>query len=127
MATILIVDDEKPVRQLLAGMFENAGHRVLQAWHGQHALDLVACESNCPDLVVSDVMMPLVGGVELCRILKASPATSRILIVLMSAAHAKASTCAGADAIVGKPFELDVLNAIVERLLSARSNVAETG
>ena len=42
MATILIVDDEKPVREFLAAMFANEGHRILQAWHGQHALDLVA-------------------------------------------------------------------------------------
>ena len=71
--------------------------------------------------------MPLVGGLELCRILKAAPATAHIPIVLMSAAHAKTSTCAGADAIIAKPFDLDALSALVERLLSARSNVAETG
>jgi CheY-like chemotaxis protein len=64
-------------------------------------------------------MMPLIGGVELCRTLKADPATAHIPIVLMSAAHARASAGAGADAVIGKPFDLDVLDGLVERLLGS--------
>jgi CheY-like chemotaxis protein len=120
MATILIVDDEKPVRQFLVAAFEQEGHEVLEAWHGRHALDIIHDRSRPPDLVISDVMMPLVGGVELCTLLRADPSTAEIPIVLMSAAHRQASAGAAADAVVGKPFDLDTLDALVDRLLSAR-------
>jgi CheY-like chemotaxis protein len=119
VATILIVDDEKPMREFLSTAFEQWGHRVLQAWHGRQALNLLATDGNRPDLIISDVMMPLVGGVELCRTLKANPATAQIPIVLMSAAHARASTGAGADAVIAKPFDLDALDRLVARFLRA--------
>ena len=62
MATILVVDDEKPVREFLVAAFEQEGHQVLEAWHGRHALAIIHDSSTPPDLVISDVMMPLVGG-----------------------------------------------------------------
>jgi CheY-like chemotaxis protein len=120
MATILVVDDEKPVREFLVAAFGQAGHEVLEAWHGRQALAIIHESSTRPDLVISDVMMPLVGGVELCRLLRADPSTAGIPIVLMSAAHRQASTGAAADAVIGKPFDLDTLEALVHRLLSTR-------
>ena len=87
MATILIVDDEKPVRQFLVAAFEQGGHQVLEAWHGQHALKVIGGHSTPLDLVIADVMMPVMGGVELCKMLREDPATVGIPIVLMSAAH----------------------------------------
>ena len=122
MATILIVDDEKPVRQFLVAAFEQEGHQVLEVSHGRDALRVVANVSARPDRVISDVMLPLAGGVELCRTLTADPSTADIPVVLMSAADPRAG--AGADAIIGKPFDLDTLEALVHRLLSARSGGA---
>jgi len=122
MATILIVDDEKPVRQFLAAAFEQDGHQVLEAWHGRHAMNVIASHPSRLDLVVSDVMMPLMDGVELCKTLRADPSTADILIVLMSAAHLRGAMGAGADAIIGKPFDLDALDALVQRLLAARTD-----
>ncbi|MBV9580019.1 MAG: response regulator [Chloroflexi bacterium] len=120
MPTILIVDDEKPMRQFLAAALEQDGYEVVEAVNGGHALSMIVGGSMRPDLVISDVMMPLVGGVELCRVLRANSSTADIPIVLMSAAPARASTSAGADAIIGKPFDLDALEALVRRLLSER-------
>jgi len=120
VATILIVDDEKPVREFLSVAFEQEGHRVLQAWHGRQALKVMATGENRPDLIISDMMMPLIGGVELCQTLKADPATAHIPIVLMSAAPARAHASTGADAVIGKPFDLDMLDGLVERLLKTR-------
>jgi CheY-like chemotaxis protein len=117
MATILVVDDEKPVRQFLVAAFEQEGHQVLEAYHGRHALHVLASSSLHPDLVVSDIMMPIVGGVELCSILKADPATADIPVILMSAAHARASAVSSADAVITKPFDLDTLDALIARLL----------
>ena len=116
-STVLVVEDERPVRELLAASLQASGLRVVQAYHGRHALELIAQER--PDLVISDVMMPLVGGVELCRSLKSDPGTSAIPVVLMSAAGLEAGHAANADALVAKPFDLDVMDALVHRLLAA--------
>lgn len=114
-ATILLVEDERPVREMLAMALETSGFVVLQAFHGRHALQLIA--QRRPDLVISDVMMPLVGGIELCGRIKSDPATAAVPVVLMSAAGPQAGQDAGADAVVGKPFDLDEMDALVQRLL----------
>src|SRR5579864_7030970 len=120
MATILIVDDEKPVRQFLVAAFEQQGHEVLEASHGRQALNLLATMAARPDIVISDVMMPLVGGAELCSVLKSDPSTADIPVVLMSAAHSRSSAASLADALIVKPFDLDALDAVVQRLLLLR-------
>lgn len=120
MATILIVDDEKPLREFLATAFEQDGHHVLEAWHGRHALNVIAGQLRRPDLVVSDVMMPLMGGLELCEALRADPATADMPIVLMSAARIDNTRDIRADAIIGKPFDLDALDVLVRKLLSTQ-------
>ena len=118
MATILVVDDERPLRDLLVALFEQAGHRVLQAGDGRTALELVATER--PDAVISDVMMPAIDGAELCRRLKASDETRALPVVLVTAADTRHAAGAGADALLSKPFDLDVLEALLARLLSER-------
>ena len=120
MATILIVDDEKPVRQFLVAAFEQEGHLVLEASHGRQALNILASTSTQPDIVISDLMMPMVGGAELCSILKSDPSTADIPVVLMSAAHPRGSATSMADALISKPFDLDALDALVQRLLVHR-------
>lgn len=118
MPTVLVVDDERPLRELLVGVFEAGGYRVVQARDGRQALELVAAER--PDLIVSDVMMPLMDGAELCRRLKAEAATRGLPVVLMSAVDMARYADAGADAMLSKPFDLDVLEGVAERLLAGR-------
>ena len=65
-------------------------------------------------------MMPIVGGLELCSILKADPSTADIPVVLMSAAQSRTRAIATADAVIAKPFDLDTLDALIERLLTHR-------
>ena len=115
MALILVVDDEDPLRELLSLVLEEAGHRVLRARHGAQALDQAARE--WPDLVLADVMMPIMTGPELCRRIKS---IHRVPFILMSAAGSHAARDAGADAFIAKPFDLDTIDAVIERcLLSA--------
>jgi two-component system alkaline phosphatase synthesis response regulator PhoP len=111
MATILIVDDEKPVRELLALIFAADGHRVVLAGNGRQALELVA--QDRPDVVLSDVMMPLLSGAKLCRRLKSDPVTALIPVILMSAAGRAVAARAGADAFVHKPFDLNEIEVLV--------------
>jgi CheY-like chemotaxis protein len=59
-ATILVVDDEHPLREMMAQALEDVGYLVLQGFHGRHALEIIA--RHRPDLLISDIMMPLMGG-----------------------------------------------------------------
>jgi CheY-like chemotaxis protein len=99
VAEILIVDDEPDVRFVLKIAFEAAGHRIVEANHGVAALERV--KDSRPDLVVTDVMMPILGGHELIRRLRSNPETAAIPILVLSARAAAAS---GADAALAKPF-----------------------
>ncbi len=114
MATILIVDDEAPIREFLAAFLEDAGYRTLGAINGAQALALLAKER--PDVVLSDIMMPVLNGAELCRRLKAAADTRSVPVILMSSAGRNAADGAGADAFIAKPFDsLDEVEALVRR------------
>jgi CheY-like chemotaxis protein len=115
VSSILIVDDEQPMRELLVAIFEDAGHRALPAINGRHALEVL--EEERPDLVLSDVMMPVLNGATLCRRLKAEPSTTSIPVILMSAAGQQVAEESGADAYLDKPFDLDEMEALVRRWL----------
>ena len=120
VATVLIVDDEAPIRDLLELVLQDLGHRVVTAINGQHALTLAAREH--PDLVISDVMMPVMGGIELTRRLKAREAGAQPPpIILMSAAAAPSFAVDGAaaDAFIEKPFALETMEKLVDRWLSS--------
>jgi two-component system, chemotaxis family, chemotaxis protein CheY len=99
VAEILIVDDEPDVRFVLRMAFESAGHQIVEAHHGGAALERV--ESSRPALVVTDVMMPVVDGLELVRRLRADPDTAAIPILLFSS---RATATSGADMALAKPF-----------------------
>lgn len=122
MATILIVDDEEPVRDFLAMLMEDAGHCTLKAIHGAQALELVAKEQ--PDLVIADIMMPVLNGTELCRRLKARADTRVIPVILMSSAGPRSADGAGADAFIAKPFVLEEMEALVRRWLPSETRDA---
>jgi len=115
MATILIVDDEGPIRSLVALLLKDGGHLTRQAINGADALKQIQAER--PDLVIADVMMPVLGGAELCRLLKDMPRTHAIPVILMSAAGPRVAEGAGADAFIAKPFNLDEMAAVVQHWL----------
>ncbi|MBA3736448.1 MAG: hybrid sensor histidine kinase/response regulator [Actinobacteria bacterium] len=103
---ILVVDDESSMRFLLRMVFESEGFEVVEAHHGAAALERVK-EDPPPDLVVTDLMMPVMGGRELVERLRANPETARIPILVVSA-NASA-VVPGADAALRKPFDRDAL------------------
>jgi two-component system phosphate regulon response regulator PhoB len=113
VANILIVEDEEPVRSFLSQLLTEDGYQVREAIHGRQALELI--DKERPDLVLSDVMMPVLNGAELCRQLKAREDTKDIPVILMTSGGRKSSESAGADAFIGKPFELAHMEALVER------------
>jgi CheY-like chemotaxis protein len=105
MATILVVDDEQPVVDLLTDMLEDEGHTVVSAYNGRIALEMVAHQQ--PDLVISDVMMPFVDGIQLCRRLREEHDAKSLPVILMSAALPPDLASCGANAFLGKPFDID--------------------
>jgi CheY-like chemotaxis protein len=117
-AEILIVDDERPLRELLALLFEGAGYRVREAIHGRDALAQI--EDARPDLIVTDLMMPVMGGLELYRRLKGRADTRVIPVIIMSAGLSPPTELGDADAFIAKPFDLSAVEAAVSRHLPAR-------
>jgi CheY-like chemotaxis protein len=113
---ILVVDDEPDLRYIMRRIFERAGHEVLEARHGMAALDLVRVSP--PDLAVTDMMMPVMGGVELIRRLRTDPATTQIPIL---AATGDTQLAGGADAVLTKPYPPDELLAAAHALLTQKA------
>ena len=113
--TILVVDDDPVIQKLLSVNFEMEGYRVVTASDGEEALDRVLSEA--PAVVVLDVMMPKVDGIEVLRRIRANPGTGSTPVLLLSA-KAQAQDiedgmAAGADAYLTKPFEpLDLLHRV---------------
>lgn len=119
MNTILIVDDEPSIRMLTSRLLQRAGYSVLEAQDGAHALEMVA--EHEPHLVVLDLSMPNMSGLEVCRHLKDNPFTARIPILMLTAQSSMDFKLqgfdAGADDYLGKPFDPRELVARVGALL----------
>lgn len=119
--TVLLVEDDPVILRLLEVNFELEGFGVLLAHDGEEGIRLATTEQ--PDLVISDIMMPNVSGLELVAALKGAEATASIPIILLSAkaqsADIKAGMAAGADDYVTKPFEpldlVDRVNSLLRR------------
>ena len=125
MATVLIVDDELPLRSLLAMVVREAGYTAVLAANGRQALELIGRQR--PDLVLSDVMMPLLNGAALCRELKLAVDTASIPVILMSTAGNVMWRGAGADAFLAKPFDIEDVEALLERWLPKAESPAVAG
>jgi CheY-like chemotaxis protein len=114
---ILVVDDEPDLRYILRRILERAGHEVADAGHGAAALQAV--RRSPPDLVVTDMMMPVMGGAELIRRLRADPATAQIPIL---ASTSNTLLAGGADAVLTKPWKSQQLLATVNALLAQKAD-----
>lgn len=121
-ADILIVDDTVANLQLLAGMLKEQGYRPRLAKSGAAALR--AAESEPPDLILLDIMMPEMDGYEVCRHLKADDTLKGIPVIFLSALGETEDKvrafAAGAADYVGKPFQFDEVRARVETHLRLR-------
>ncbi len=121
-STILLVDDEDSVQKLLAYPLEREGFRVLQAWDGEEALERFAEERV--DLVVLDLMLPKLDGLEVCKRLRAE---SEVPIIMLTARDDELDKVVGlelgADDYITKPFSIREFRSRVRALLR-RASVA---
>tara|TARA_R110001592_G_scaffold30011_4_gene107947 strand:- start:1365 stop:1757 length:393 start_codon:yes stop_codon:yes gene_type:complete len=118
---VLIVDDEPDVVSLIERTLLADGFEVFKAFDGIGALDMIMAEK--PDLVLLDIMMPMMSGYEVCAQIKSNPQTQDIPVVCLSSAHtpdARAmSIKAGAVELIAKPFFPSELLAQIRRHLPA--------
>lgn len=114
--SILVVDDEPNVADLVGVVLEPEGMRVVPATDGVEAIR--AAERESFDVILLDVMMPEVDGVEVCRRLREDPEQAATRIILCSAAEESSVGWkeAGADAFLAKPFDLKTLCRLIDRL-----------
>jgi two-component system, OmpR family, alkaline phosphatase synthesis response regulator PhoP len=117
MTTILVVDDDASITEMLQAFLEDEGYQVVTAHNGQEGLD---CLKTSPaTLVLCDVMMPVLDGLGMCRTMQANPDYQAIPFVLMSALHAAIDpTSCHFAALLAKPFDLDDILQLIARLSS---------
>ena len=132
VTTILVVDDHAEVRTYVRRHLEappegHPAYRVLEAADGEAGLALA--NARLPDLVLSDVMMPKLDGMELCRALKSDPATDFIPVILLTAKAAPEDKIEGlgelADDYLTKPFDVAELRARIANLIAVRKRLRE--
>lgn len=122
MARILIIDDDNAVRRMLVRACTVQGHRVLDAPSGAGALEFLRKETQ--DLVITNIQMPLMDGVEIIKLLRDTGATAKVLAISQGGWTRPGeevlldARLLGADRVLQKPFTLQELNTTIEEMLS---------
>ena len=118
---ILIVEDNKELREYLAAFF-TCDFRVLTANNGLEGLELT--KTKAPDIIISDLMMPEMSGVEMCKIIKTDINTSHIPVIILTAKtgieNEKEGLETGADEYVLKPFDIEILKLRLNNILRTK-------
>ncbi len=117
--TILVVDDDRTVREVVAVVLGSKGFVVLQAESGGKAIEIA--RTVVPDLVLLDVSMPEMDGLEVCRRLRSDPSTAGTRVIMLTGKSAPGdltdALAAGADSYFSKPFSpSQLLEVVSERL-----------
>jgi DNA-binding response OmpR family regulator len=116
---ILVVEDEESLLRLESILLSSKGFNVVGVKDGISALAAIPAEN--PDLVILDIMLPEMDGIEVCRRIKADPATAAIPVVMLTAKKSRqdidAGTEAGASAYITKPFKTAMVIEVIEGLL----------
>ncbi|MCX7550623.1 response regulator, partial [Xanthomarina sp. F2636L] len=120
-SSLLIVEDETDIRAFIVSIFSD-NYDILEAENGKIGLE--KAQENLPDLIISDIMMPELDGIELCHGIKTNELTSHIPVILLTAKvgehHEIEGLKTGADAYVTKPFSSEKLKIRVEKLIENR-------
>jgi CheY-like chemotaxis protein len=118
MATVLVVEDEFGIAELIDAILIDEGHRVVMAANGKQGLEMLTKEH--PDLVFLDFMMPVMDGSAMLRSMREDPAFDNVPVVLMSSMPeaAVAERCSGYTIFVRKPFKIADIVSLTARLIS---------
>jgi two-component system, OmpR family, response regulator MtrA len=119
MAKIVVADDDADIRDLVVFKLQHSGHDIVAV--GDGAAAVAACQLEIPDLVILDVMMPGMSGLEACRAMRADPALAGVPVILLTARAQEADIengfSVGADDYVVKPFSPRELASRVDAVL----------
>jgi CheY-like chemotaxis protein len=114
---VLVVDDDPDILDAICDILDAEGYRVSRARHGQEALDQV--DSQRPDIILLDLMMPVMDGVAFSQALRLRPAVRDVPIVVISAdGNPQRAAAVGAAGYLAKPFDIDALLAQVAGITS---------
>lgn len=125
MAKVLIVDDEQDVLKVLKARVESKGYQVVTAVDGVKALEILKTE--IPDLIISDVLMPVMDGFQLYKELKQNPKTAKIPVLILTARGKMEDTfrVIGVDEFISKPFVTEDFLKKVSKLIDLKTAVVE--
>lgn len=126
MSTVLIVDDDPSTRLVMRMILERDGHEIVEAGHGEKALELIQPD-RLPDIVTTDLRMPVLGGMELIRRLRSEPSTAAIPIIVVSSDTDVLRDLRAAglvEAIVAKPFDASTFTECVRVVAKSPVNGA---
>jgi CheY-like chemotaxis protein len=115
-STILLAEDDLEIRDVVQDLLEEIGCDVIPARTGKQALDFLANDPRSPpDMVILDLMMPLVTGWQVLEVIQRDPALARVPVVVLTAATQDRPS--GVAALLQKPFQVDDLLETIQRLL----------
>lgn len=122
---ILVVEDNDDIREYIASSF-SSNYRIITAINGKEGLEQAL--NQIPDIIISDIMMPEMDGIELCKLVKEDIRTSHIPVILLTAKDSiqdkEEGYESGADSYLTKPFSAKLLNSRVHNLLESRKKLA---
>lgn len=123
---ILAVEDNDDIREYIASSF-HANYQVITAINGKEGWELA--QKYIPNIIISDIMMPVMDGIELCRSIKEDMRTSHIPVILLTAKDSiqdkEEGYDSGADSYLTKPFSAKLLNSRIHNLLESRKKLAQ--
>jgi DNA-binding response OmpR family regulator len=114
-ATILVVEDDEPIRLALREVLEAEGYRVIVAADGAEAIHSLARE--IPSLIITDLHMPNVDGVQLCEHVRSSLRTEQVPVIVLTAEYRFDRVMGRVDALIRKPFDIDALLATIAQFI----------
>ena len=124
---ILVVEDDSDIRELISFNLKNEGHQVFEAKDGEVGID--KARKKLPDLILLDLMLPGIQGLDVCRIIKSDQETKEIPIIMVTALGQEEDIVkgleTGADDYITKPFSIKVLIARVNAVLKRSIEVGE--
>ena len=122
MATVLVVDDEFGIVDVLETILTDEGYRVLTACNGKQGLVRLSAEK--PDVILLDFMMPILGGAEMLRAMAAEPVYQRIPVIMISSLREDViiEKCPGYVAFLHKPFRAAAVLSTIARVLGRGAN-----
>jgi two-component system, OmpR family, phosphate regulon response regulator PhoB len=122
---VLVVEDDRALSEVLLYNLDRAGYEVFKAFDGRDGLN--QAQLRLPDIVILDVMLPIVDGVEVCRRLRATPETNKINVILLTAKSEESDQLigfsVGADDYVTKPFSVRVLLERIKSLIRRKQGL----